>query len=135
HGLEVESRRVVSDRQEEIAKALVEARSRPRLILVTGGIGPTRDDRTREALAEALERPLRRNPASERVLRAWCRKYRCRYTRHQARQALFPRGTRPLRNPVGSAPGIWFQDRRGVVLALPGVLSELLRMLDPLLPR
>ena len=80
-GLEVESRRVVSDRQWEIEEALEEARRRPRLIIVTGGIGPTRDDRTREALGDALGRPLRRDPLAARAIRAWCRRHRIPHTR------------------------------------------------------
>ena len=134
-GLEVESRRVVSDDPREIAEALVEARRRPRLILVTGGIGPTRDDRTREALSEALERPLRRDPAAQRTLRAWCRRHRIPCTRDQARQALAPEGTEIVKNPIGSAPGIWVADERGAILVLPGIFGEMWRMLQDLLPR
>ena len=134
-GLEVESRRVVSDDPGEIAQALMEARRRPRLILVTGGIGPTRDDRTREALSEMLERPLRRDPAAYRTLRAWCRRHRIPCTRDQARQALIPEGTEIVKNPTGSAPGIWVADDRGAILVLPGVFGEMRRMLQDLLPR
>ena len=134
-GLEVESRRIVSDDRREIAEALVEARRHPRVILVTGGIGPTRDDRTREALSDALEIPLRRDGAAERSLRAWCRRHRYPFTRDQARQALFPEGARAVKNPIGSAPGIWYADGRGVVLVLPGVYGEMVRMLHDLLPR
>jgi nicotinamide-nucleotide amidase len=135
HGLEVESRRIVSDRHNEIVEAIVEARRRPRLILVTGGIGPTRDDRTRQAMAEALERPLRRDAASTRAVRAWCRSHRLPFTREQESQALLPAGTRAVRNPVGSAPGIWYSDERGAILVLPGVFGEMWRMLKESLPR
>ena len=134
-GLEVESRRVVSDDPGEIARALVEARRRPRMILVTGGIGPTRDDRTREALGEALGRPLRRHPAAWRALRAWCGRHRVPCTRDQARQALVPEGAEIVKNPLGSAPGIWVADDRGALLVLPGVFAEMRRMLQDFLPR
>ncbi len=134
-GLEVESRRVVSDRMEEMVEALQEARRRPRLVLVTGGIGPTRDDRTREALSEALGRPLRSDAASARRIRTWCRRHRLPYTRDQARQALLPEGAVPVRNPVGTAPGIWVADERGALLALPGVSGEMEPMLRAALPR
>ena len=134
-GLEVESRRVVSDDRREIAEALVEARRHPRIVLVTGGIGPTRDDRTREALSDALERPLRRDRGSEREIRAWCRAHRFPFTREQARQALVPEGAAAVGNPAGSAPGIWYADERGVVLVLPGVFGEMARMLRRCLGR
>jgi len=134
-GLEVESRRVVSDQQWEIEEALEEARRRPRLIVVTGGIGPTRDDRTREALGDALGRPLRKDPAAARAIRAWCRRHRFPHTRDQQRQAFLPQGARVVRNPVGSAPGIWYADERGAVLVLPGVFGEMWLMLLDALPR
>jgi competence/damage-inducible protein CinA-like protein len=134
-GLEMESRRVVSDRLDEIEEALREALSRPRVILVTGGIGPTRDDRTRDALARALGAPLRPDAASEHSVRRWCRRHRIPFTRDQARQTLLPEGTRALRNPVGSAPGIWYSGPRGTVLVLPGVFGEMWPMLHAQLPR
>jgi nicotinamide-nucleotide amidase len=134
-GLDVESRRIVPDRHEAIVEAVRDARRRPRLILVTGGIGPTRDDRTREAVSEALGRPLVTDRAAERALRAWCRRHRIPFTRDQARQARIPRGARRVANRVGSAAGFRYADRRGVVLVLPGVLGELRPMLERQLPR
>jgi nicotinamide-nucleotide amidase len=134
-GLEVESRRVVSDRRADIAEAIVEARRHPRLVLVTGGIGPTRDDRTRGALGDALDLPLLRDAGSMRAIRAWCRRHGFPLTRQQAEQALLPAGALPVRNRLGSAPGIWYRDEQGAILVLPGVAGEMLRMLQDAIPR
>jgi len=134
-GLEVRCRRIVSDCAGEIVGALVDARRSPQVILVTGGIGPTRDDRTRLALAKALGRPLRLDPASEKAVRRWCRGHRFPYTAAQKRQAFLPAGARGLPNTIGSAPGIWFADPQGAVAVLPGVAAEMRAMLHGLAPR
>ncbi|MCI0657359.1 MAG: CinA family nicotinamide mononucleotide deamidase-related protein [Acidobacteria bacterium] len=134
-GFEVASRVVATDDPSDIRRALEYARSLKGLVLVTGGIGPTRDDRTREALAKLLNRPLRRDPRAERLLRQWCRKHRFALTRAQRLQALLPAGAKPIRNRVGSAPGIWADSREGVVIALPGVPSEMQAMFESLVPR
>jgi nicotinamide-nucleotide amidase len=134
-GLEIVSRQVVGDDTSAIAAAFAHARSVGSLVLVTGGIGPTRDDRTRQALARLLGVPLRRDRRAEGAIRRWCRRYRIRFTRAQRSQAWFPAGTRPLANPVGSAPGIWLADARGWVIVLPGVFREMAAMLRGLAPR
>src|SRR5258705_8448608 len=109
-GLEVVSRRVVPDKVEAIAGAITESRAPGRLVLVTGGIGPTRDDRTREGVARALGRPLRVEGVAERDVRAWCRRSRAPYSSDRAQQSLIPAGATVLSNRVGSAPGIWYAD-------------------------
>ncbi len=134
-GLEVVSRQVVSDDTDAIASALGHARSCGPFVLATGGIGPTRDDRTREALARLLGVPLRRDRSAEAAVRRWCRRYRIRFTPAHASQALFPAGTRPVANPVGSAPGIWLADGGGWVLVLPGVFREMAVMFRAMAPR
>lgn len=132
--MEVGARRVVPDARREIAAAVREAMREHPLVLVTGGIGPTRDDVTREAVADAIEVPLREDAASVRRLRGWCLRHRVPFSPAQRRQALLPRGARAVPNPVGSAPGILHLRGRETLLVLPGVLGELRAMLDPLLP-
>ena len=133
--LEVVSRQVVGDETGAIVAALAHARSTAPMVLATGGIGPTRDDRTRGALARLLGAELRRDRRAEAAVRRWCRRYRIRFTSAHAGQALLPAGTRPLANPVGSAPGIWLADERGWVIVLPGVFREMAAMLRALAPR
>ncbi len=131
----MDSRVVATDDPDGICRALDYARSRGDLLLVTGGIGPTRDDRTREALAKLLRRPLVRDPRAESQVRQWCRRHRFPFTRAQRLQALLPEGARPILNRAGSAPGIWADSRAGAIVALPGVPSEMQTMFESLVPR
>jgi len=119
---------IVPDEQERIVEVVRAALRRASLVVVGGGLGPTGDDRTRQALARVFGAGLRRDPrAWERVAR-WYRA-RGRFPGSGARlQALVPIGAESLDNPIGSASGIWWArgDRR--VVALPGVPSELKAM-------
>lgn len=119
---------VVGDDVAAISAALREALGRADAVVITGGLGPTGDDRTREALAAVAGVPLERHAGAEKELRAW-------YERHgqdvpdsvlcQAlRQADLPAGGAPLPNPVGSAPGIRLLVGGVRVYALPGVPAE-----------
>ena len=107
------------------------------LILTTGGLGPTDDDLTLQALAEATGRPM--SPDQE----AW-RMVESRYadlhragaveahgmTPPREKMARIPRGARPLPNPVGAAPGVWLEEGGTTFVALPGVPSEMAAILE-----
>ena len=126
---------VATDDPSDLGRALEYAFSLGGLVLLTGGIGPTRDDRTREALAKLLGRPLVRDRRAQSQVRQWCRRHRFPLTRAQLRQGLIPKSATAIPNRVGSAPGIWAERREGVVIALPGVPSEMRAMFERLLPR
>jgi nicotinamide-nucleotide amidase len=134
-GFEVVSRVIATDDPARIGPALDYAFSQAGLVLVTGGIGPTRDDRTRAALAERLGRPLVRDRRAHSQVQNWCRRHRFPFTRAQMRQALVPEGATVLPNRVGSAPGLCVKRGEGLVIALPGVPSEMQAMFQHLLPR
>lgn len=104
-----------------------DARSRADLVAVTGGLGPTHDDLTREALADALGEQLVLDPGLEATLRDRFRRIGPMAPRNLQQVMLIP-SAEPLDNPIGSAPG-WWVDRDGsVVVLLPGVPSEMRRM-------
>jgi len=134
-GFEVACRVVASDSTESIVEALGYARSQAPLVLLTGGIGPTRDDRTRQALALSSGRRLVRDAASEHRVRRWCATHRFPVTSAQLLQAFLPEGGRCIPNRVGSAPGIWLDMGPGALIALPGVPSEMQAMFEQLRPR
>jgi nicotinamide-nucleotide amidase len=124
-GVEVLGRALVDDDPARIAAHLTAAAGRAELVLLTGGLGPTEDDRTREALSVWSGRELRRDPALLATLRERFARYGRTPSPAQERQADLPEGARALENPVGSAPGIELL-RDGVrVLALPGVPAEM----------
>jgi len=95
------------------------------LVVMTGGLGPTQDDLTREALAECAGVPLVEDPESLAAIAAmFARRNRVMRERNRV-QALFPEGADPLPNRVGTAPGIWMRIGRATIVCLPGVPSEM----------
>lgn len=127
-GVEVRYKSVVGDDVEDIVAAIRTAVRRADVAVMTGGLGPTVDDRTRQAVARATSRPLRRRAEAlegmKRRLAAWGRIP----TEAQLRQGLIPVGAEVLDNPVGSAPGFLLKWRGCQLAALPGVPSEAERM-------
>lgn len=118
----------VPDRVDEAAAALREALARAELVVCTGGLGPTTDDVTREALAAATGRPLRTDPAALAALEAYLRRRGLKPSPTSARQALLPEGAEALPNPHGTAPGIALAREGRLVLCLPGPRRELVPM-------
>jgi len=127
-GIEVRFKSVVGDEEADIVEAIRTASGRVKVIVLTGGLGPTLDDRTRQAVARATRRPLRRRAEAfegmRRRLAVWGRTP----TRAQLRQVLIPSGAEVLPNPVGSAPGFYLKWKGCVLVALPGVPSEAKQM-------
>lgn len=135
-GRDVHARAVFDDDVERLAEAIRSALQRGGWLLLTGGLGPTDDDRTRQALAAALDLELERDVDCEAELRRRYAEFGASFGPAQARQADRPRGAEWIRNPYGSAPGILLRRPQGGGLAaLPGVPAEMQRMfLDGVLP-
>jgi nicotinamide-nucleotide amidase len=135
-GVEVRFKSVIGDDERDIASAVRAAARRASVIIMTGGLGPTRDDRTRGAVARVTGRPLQRHAEAlagiRQRLAAWGRTP----TASQLRQALIPRGAAMLPNPVGSAPGFCVLWKGRFLVALPGVPVEAERMFtESVMPR
>lgn len=141
--LDVETRfhSTVADDRTDIAEALHRAVERADIVLVSGGLGPTRDDLTIEVLAEAFGRELVLHAPSLEALRAFFARFGREMARINEKQAWFPAGAEVLENPIGTAPGTMLEvDRAGregaLVFCMPGVPRELHRMMDEqVLPR
>ncbi len=125
--LDVAVRRIhlLPDDEEVIAAVAAEALDRAPLVLATGGLGPTEDDRTLAALARATGRPLVRSGEVQGWLEALARQVGRRLTPALLRQADLPEGSRPLANRRGSAPGVWVEQGSSLLVALPGVPGEM----------
>jgi nicotinamide-nucleotide amidase len=126
-GAKVSSHQTVPDVADAIAAALLAALRRSRLVVLTGGLGPTPDDLTRKAVAQALNRPL---SLDADILEALRRRWEARGGRlpmpaNNEQQALVPRGAQALANPVGSAPGFLIEMDEQAVFVLPGVPEEM----------
>lgn len=100
------------------------------VVLLTGGLGPTVDDRTREALSDALGAPLEADHGAEEAIRSFLRSRGRDASPEQLGQARRPIGTRIVPNPVGTAPGILSQSSDLVLAALPGVPAEMKAMFE-----
>lgn len=135
-GIELVRIETVGDDPEAICQALRRARQEASLVLLCGGLGPTHDDRTREALAMCLGRSLQLREDILSQIEAYFRQRQRPMPERNRVQALVPEGFEPLVNTVGTAPGLWMEDAHGVVVALPGVPHELEHLMqNAVLPR
>jgi nicotinamide-nucleotide amidase len=125
----------VGDNVERMALALRQALARADVVIITGGLGPTVDDVTREAVVSATGRELALVPEClaqiETIFARWGRPV----GENNKRQAYLPEGAVPIQNPVGTAPGFILEAAEGTIIALPGVPREMERLLgDAVLP-
>lgn len=121
---------VVADDEAALARALTEAAREAALVLVSGGLGPTDDDRTRAGLAKALGAPLREDPEAWAFVEGVFRQRGREPKPIQRRQAQVPVGARWLPNPVGTAPGLAAHLLGATLLVFPGVPVELRALFD-----
>ena len=124
-GIDVIRKVVVGDDQSRIAREVRRAREDAELVIVTGGLGPTLDDLSREGVAEAVGRGMYEEPQ----IIGWIAERFARYgrpmTANNRRQAMVIEGAEVLPNSQGTAPGLYYQDDAGVVILLPGPPREL----------
>jgi nicotinamide-nucleotide amidase len=120
----------VGDEREELRRVLRESLQRCDLLIATGGLGPTFDDVTAAALAEAAGRPLAYEPSAAATVRRFYRRRHRHLQRAALRQAYVPQGALALPNPIGTAPGIWLALPRPLVIALPGVPGEMRAIME-----
>ncbi|MBN1140170.1 MAG: CinA family nicotinamide mononucleotide deamidase-related protein, partial [Deltaproteobacteria bacterium] len=136
HGLLPERAMTIADDPAAIRETLVFLASRCRFVVVSGGLGPTADDLTTTAAAEAFHRPLRLNPEAYGMVSAFFRGLGREMSARQEKQAWLPDGSTVLPNPKGSAPGFAFQERDCLFAFLPGVPQEMEGMMRAsVLPR
>ena len=135
-GITVAFHTTLGDVLEDHLAAFRIASERADLVVMSGGLGPTQDDLTREALAQVAGVPLVEDADSLAAIAAmFARRNRVMSERNRV-QALFPKGAEPLLNPVGTAPGIWMRVSRAAIACLPGVPHEMKRMFqDQVVPR
>jgi nicotinamide-nucleotide amidase len=124
-GVEVIRKVVVGDDRERIAAEIRRGRHEARIVIVTGGLGPTLDDLSREGAAEALGIGLVEHPEILEWLKERFARFGRPMTENNRRQASVLEGAEILPNPNGTAPGQYFSDEGGVVMLLPGPPREL----------
>jgi nicotinamide-nucleotide amidase len=132
-GITVKRVTVVADEVNEIANAIREALQRKtHFTIVTGGLGPTFDDKTLEGIAKALNRNLAVNTTALRMVRERYETYAkekgtetVELTPPRIKMATLPEKAEPVPNPVGTAPGVRVELKQTILIALPGVPSEM----------
>lgn len=128
-GIEVVRITTIADREEEILQALDEATERAEVILLTGGLGPTRDDITKDTLCTYFDSKLQTHKDVfeyvEKLFsdRGWPLKEVNR------KQAMIPHNCTPIMNSKGTAPGMWFEKDGKIFVSMPGVPFEMKSMM------
>ncbi len=131
-GINVVQKLVVGDEPASLARALRHAMSTGDVVIVTGGLGPTADDVTRDVVAELLALPLGESPAIVEAIRARFTARGLEMPEINRRQAAVPRGAEILANPRGTAPGLWLAAGEVRLVLLPGPPRELRPMFEGL---
>jgi nicotinamide-nucleotide amidase len=124
-GIRVVYKNVVGDSLDDMRTCFAIAVLRADLIVASGGLGPTDDDRTRDAIAEVLSRKLQLNHEVLEKIKERFRRYNRTMPEINARQAMVPEGAAILPNSRGTAPGLWLEHEGHIVVLLPGVPIEL----------
>lgn len=129
-GIAVAFKSIVGDHREELQAHVAQALARHRVVIMTGGLGPTDDDLTRDAVAAQLGLPLDEDPA---IVAGIEQRFAARGWKMPAvnrRQAQVPRGAVVMANPHGTAPGLWIEHGDAVIALVPGPPREMKPMID-----
>ena len=129
-GVSVRCKLVIGDDPADIGAALLLAIPKADIVVITGGLGPTEDDVTREAVAAALGLPLEEDAEVAAAIRSRFAARGLPMPATNRRQALIPKGAAVLPNPNGTAPGLWIERPEVVCVVLPGPPRELHVMFD-----
>ncbi len=135
-GIKVKQITSISDSSEHIIAALDQARERADIILMTGGLGPTKDDLTKIVLTDYFNTSLKLHEPSLADVTEIFKSRGREITELNTQQAYLPESCTPIRNVLGTAPGMWFERDGKVYVSMPGVPFEMKRMMtDIILPK
>lgn len=138
-GFQVDRIITVPDRIDDIAEEVGRGVARARLVITTGGLGPTYDDVTLEGVARAIGRRLVLNEEARKMVEEFYYSRGLPLTEERLKMARLPEGAKPIPNPVGAAPGSLVEVKGVIVASLPGVPREMeemfIRYLEPELKR
>lgn len=129
-GWDVRQITCVSDKASEIRRALEEAGQRAEVILMTGGLGPTKDDITKEVLCDYFETRLVMHEPVLRNIETFFRRKGLPLTELNREQALVPESAIVVENPLGTAPGLVFKEKEKLFVAMPGVPYEMKHVME-----
>jgi nicotinamide-nucleotide amidase len=124
-GFSVSHVTIAGDDRDDLARVFRVSAERSDIVIATGGLGPTSDDLTREAVSDAFGLALELDEAALRKIKALFRRRKRFMSSSNRSQAMVPSGARTIDNPLGTAPGIQLEAGRARVFLLPGVPSEM----------
>jgi len=127
-GISVQRIATVGDNPQRLREDFLAALARSNIVILTGGLGPTQDDLTREVICQALDLPLEEDPQQLEKIEAFFVTRGLRLPESSRKQALVPKGCTVLHNENGTAPGIYIEQDPKVVALLPGPPRELIPM-------
>ncbi|GHA53098.1 competence/damage-inducible protein A [Pontibacter akesuensis] len=135
-GVRVKQITSISDSEEHIVQALDDAKTRADIIIMTGGLGPTKDDLTKTVLTSYFHTSLQLHEPSLADVTELFKARGKDITELNRQQAFLPEACTPVRNVLGTAPGMWFEQDGKVFVSMPGVPFEMKRMMtDIVLPQ
>ena len=129
-GFNLFSQSVVGDNPERLERQIAVSLSRSNMVILSGGLGPTEDDITKETVAKVLNLPLEEDAETLKRIQAYFKLTGRSMTSNNKKQALKIKGSTLLENDYGTAPGIYLEVPNGAVILLPGPPSELVPMFN-----
>ncbi|MBU8893079.1 MAG: competence/damage-inducible protein A [Bacteroidales bacterium] len=120
----------ISDKKSEIFKALDNAKSGADIVFITGGLGPTDDDITKTTLAEYFNTKLIQNPEVLSHIEQFVIKRKAHMNERNIKQADVPENCKIIKNKIGTAPGMWFEQNGQIIISMPGVPFEMREMMS-----
>ena len=129
-GLSMYYQSVVGDNEGRLEELLKTAWNRSDVVILSGGLGPTQDDLTKETAAKVMGRPLVEDARARREIEDFMAKRGRLVTENNWKQAMVPKGSLVLYNPNGTAPGIIMEDGEKCMILLPGPPNELVPMFE-----
>jgi len=124
-GVNVKQIHSIQDNADDITNAIIQAEKTSKIIILTGGLGPTKDDITKKTLCNYFEDEMKFYPEIDKHVKAIFEKYNLKYIAVNRHQAEVPSKAQVLFNDYGTAPGMWFEKDGKVIISLPGVPFEM----------
>ena len=130
HGIVVAERTSIGDNRQQIVDTLDRALSQSEVVIITGGLGPTKDDITKHTLCDYFGSTLRYDKIEAEHIRTMLERRNIAFNELNRSQAMIPECCTVLHNAHGTAPGMWFEREGRVVVSLPGVPFEMQHLID-----
>jgi nicotinamide-nucleotide amidase len=135
-GFDIQRKTSIHDNRSDILKALSEAAGKADVIIITGGLGPTSDDITKQTLCEFIGTKLVLNREVLEMIEKMMLRRKIPMNENNRKQAEVPEACKVLKNKAGTAPGLWFEKDKSIFISMPGVPYEMKTiMADHVLPR